>query len=259
MACNAWNHSVHCSCGFGGDTESDNGVSYSQEALPCATGRTWVLGSYLNPNARCPICGQRVYFYRSPHDGRVFFDDLAPDWPKHPCTDKSDDPPGSAQYISWDHIEASEAEWSKKGWEPFDNARAYPDDESTRFIGRFEGKLLELSLLRPSSADRDGPVLLRSCSGLSDFFEISFLKSDHFGTRSIQELSFPRRFAPVGLAVLRRVVDGDADAHATFARFILYDLADPIAARPHLEQAFNAGVRDVIFDLAVMIILTSGD
>jgi hypothetical protein len=29
-----------------------------------------------------------VFFYRSPHNGRVFFDDVGWPWPKHPCTDK---------------------------------------------------------------------------------------------------------------------------------------------------------------------------
>src|ERR1035438_6996260 len=43
--------------------------------------------SYVNPNARCPVCGASVYFYQSPNGGRVFFDDLGPPWPKHPCTD----------------------------------------------------------------------------------------------------------------------------------------------------------------------------
>lgn len=43
--------------------------------------------SYVNPNARCPVCGVEVYFYQSPYGGRVFFDDLGPPWPKHPCTD----------------------------------------------------------------------------------------------------------------------------------------------------------------------------
>jgi hypothetical protein len=28
-----------------------------------------------------------VYFYKSPYGGRVYFDDLGPPWPKHPCTD----------------------------------------------------------------------------------------------------------------------------------------------------------------------------
>src|SRR6185436_1907844 len=45
--------------------------------------------SYVNPNARCPVCGADVYFYQSPYGGRVFFDELGPPWPKHPCTDSS--------------------------------------------------------------------------------------------------------------------------------------------------------------------------
>lgn len=44
--------------------------------------------SYLDPNARCPVCGAPVFFYRSPYNGRVFFDDVGWPWPKHPCTDK---------------------------------------------------------------------------------------------------------------------------------------------------------------------------
>lgn len=43
--------------------------------------------SYVNPNARCPVCGEHVYFYQSPFGGRVFFDNLGWPWPKHACTD----------------------------------------------------------------------------------------------------------------------------------------------------------------------------
>jgi hypothetical protein len=43
--------------------------------------------SYVNPNAHCPVCGKKVFFYQSPFGGRVFFDDLGWPWPKHPCTD----------------------------------------------------------------------------------------------------------------------------------------------------------------------------
>ena len=43
--------------------------------------------SYVNPNAHCPVCGEPVFFYQSPYGGRVFFDELGPPWPKHPCTD----------------------------------------------------------------------------------------------------------------------------------------------------------------------------
>src|ERR1700722_2889460 len=44
--------------------------------------------SYLDPNASCPVCGASVFFYRSPHNGRVFFDNVGWPWPKHGCTDK---------------------------------------------------------------------------------------------------------------------------------------------------------------------------
>ena len=39
------------------------------------------------PNARCPECGALVFFYQNSAGSRVFFDDLGPPWPKHPCTD----------------------------------------------------------------------------------------------------------------------------------------------------------------------------
>lgn len=45
------------------------------------------IDSYVNPNATCPVCGKTVFFYQSPHGGRVFFDALGWPWPKHPCTD----------------------------------------------------------------------------------------------------------------------------------------------------------------------------
>ncbi len=39
------------------------------------------------PNADCPVCGTPVFFYQNAAGSRVFFDELGPPWPKHPCTD----------------------------------------------------------------------------------------------------------------------------------------------------------------------------
>jgi len=33
----------------------------------------------------CPECGEPVFFYHDENDGRVFFDKLGDDWPKHYC------------------------------------------------------------------------------------------------------------------------------------------------------------------------------
>lgn len=45
------------------------------------------VGSYINPNARCLVCGDQVFYYQSPYGGRVFFNDVGWPWDKHPCTD----------------------------------------------------------------------------------------------------------------------------------------------------------------------------
>ena len=50
------------------------------------------LESYTNPNAKCPVCGDAVFFHQSSDGGRVFFDELGPPWPKHHCTDNGSVP-----------------------------------------------------------------------------------------------------------------------------------------------------------------------
>ncbi len=68
---------IHLSGGFcEGRTQQDRPRS-----------RGWTHDSYLVPNASCPVCGEAVFFYQSPHGGRVFFDDVGWPWPKHGCTD----------------------------------------------------------------------------------------------------------------------------------------------------------------------------
>lgn len=42
---------------------------------------------WARPNAACPVCGQLVYFYANESGSRVYFDEIGPPWPKHPCTD----------------------------------------------------------------------------------------------------------------------------------------------------------------------------
>jgi hypothetical protein len=43
---------------------------------------------FVEPNATCPVCKAGVFFYANSDGSRVFFDDLGPPWPKHPCTDR---------------------------------------------------------------------------------------------------------------------------------------------------------------------------
>lgn len=45
---------------------------------------------YVNPNADCPVCGQPVFFFQNEYGSRVYFDELGPPWPKHPCTNHTE-------------------------------------------------------------------------------------------------------------------------------------------------------------------------
>lgn len=44
---------------------------------------------FVNSNACCPICGAAVFYYQNSYGSRLFFDELGWPWPKHPCTDNS--------------------------------------------------------------------------------------------------------------------------------------------------------------------------
>lgn len=97
--CNAWNHTKDCTCGFGGDGHLGGGWGNYSSVITKEFIDQIVenhkqsvkneYDSFIIPNAICPICGASVFFYQSPYGGRVFFDELQPPWPKHPCTSKT--------------------------------------------------------------------------------------------------------------------------------------------------------------------------
>lgn len=79
MSCNAWNHPPNCNCGWGGVFHGlglTSGTHYWQKSE-----------SYTNPNANCPRCRAKVFYYESPYGGKVYFDQMGPPWAKHPCMD----------------------------------------------------------------------------------------------------------------------------------------------------------------------------
>lgn len=60
------------------------------------------VASYVNPNAHCPVCRKQVFYYQSPHGGRVFFDNLGWPWEKHPCTDNPRSQQGNVKPLAAD-------------------------------------------------------------------------------------------------------------------------------------------------------------
>jgi uncharacterized small protein (DUF1192 family) len=141
--CNAQNHPPGCNCGWGqGSHNGGYGFSGFITSLrqPAATGRSGAYGlitnsvsssyassepphelrdskhplkgAWVNPNAKCPVCGCAVFFYCSPDGGRVYFDELGPPWPKHPCTDHARaTQKGSAE-------RTASPRWDHDGWQP---------------------------------------------------------------------------------------------------------------------------------------------
>jgi len=125
--CNAWNHSPYCTCGWGGIGHLGVRASGTYTRHAYGSEYWWVppithsFESYINPNALCPVCGASVFFYQSPNGGRVFFDELGPPWPKHPCTDNSSVPKntGTTSTPSFRSGNTRIYNWQKEGWNPF--------------------------------------------------------------------------------------------------------------------------------------------
>ena len=110
------NHYADCMCGwcvnYGGRFRKQGSLYTS----PHRVGTFTSYASFTIPNASCPVCGASVFFYQSPSGGRVFFDELGPPWPKHPCTDNSS---STVRLLSARDTTANRTiEWEREGWEP---------------------------------------------------------------------------------------------------------------------------------------------
>jgi hypothetical protein len=101
--CNARNHWLGCSCGFGGEGHLgraiNNGPRYvftkAQKYGFEPWGRAFTsssmselaaeLGHSIVFPAHCRYCDVQIYLFASPNGGRAVFNDLGPPWPKHWC------------------------------------------------------------------------------------------------------------------------------------------------------------------------------
>jgi hypothetical protein len=103
-----FNHYANCGCGWcvnhgGRSSRADRTQLLDdmrrRDALHFlrASSARFISGCYVIPNAKCPVCGDPVYFYANEYGSRVFFDDLGPPWPKHRCTDNPRQPAAASQ------------------------------------------------------------------------------------------------------------------------------------------------------------------
>lgn len=93
MGCNAWNHSPSCNCGFSGGHRRYTPANFSLSPHEiCRSFSYWSLygpksscSESLTYPITCPYCGADIFFHTNGNGDVVFFDDLGPPWPKHPC------------------------------------------------------------------------------------------------------------------------------------------------------------------------------
>lgn len=182
MGCNAWNHHPDCDCGWGGDTSAYR-IYASVESVrvfPWARGAALNYYSYVNPNALCPICRERVFFYQSPYGGRVYFDELGPPWPKHPCTNTTYarvyDPkpaPLSAPPIV-------QPQWARNGWEPISIVDINKFDGGNAITGILlnDGKKISLGIEDYLVIDVNTPVLIKKVHSMLGFYKVSLIMHD---------------------------------------------------------------------------------
>lgn len=91
----------------------------------------------LKHNALCPICKKPVFFYRNEHGSAVFFDELGPPWPKHPCTINEN----KKIIYSKKNFLCNEPVWKREGWINYILVKFKKlDKDSIGFSGYVDGR-----------------------------------------------------------------------------------------------------------------------
>lgn len=177
MGCNAWNHSLNCDCGWGGDTgfgwqNSPNvRATFPKRAPPPIRISTTI------PNARCPVCHDVVFFYASPFGGRVFFDELGPPWPKHPCTDNPKRAVGLRSASEMKRTAPAKTQWERDGWVRLQNLEISTESGAVYVTGDSVDPVAKhaLGFLGDAEFTPDDPVYCRRAPSGTGEFELSYL------------------------------------------------------------------------------------
>lgn len=180
MSSRGLNHPAYCACRF---CQPRNVASDSQ----ITTDLISVVGTgynYTIPIA-CPICGDAVFFYQSEYGGRVFFDELGPPWPKHPCTDGTRAVRSTASVATDQSLPTKRYSWQKEGWLPItdlivDSAGSH----HVRLRGKHDSQTLTLYMPVTTVAACADPVAQIANSPIharrtdDGAFELAFLTQD---------------------------------------------------------------------------------
>lgn len=180
MSSRGHNHPGGCPCSFCQPQRVGATLPTTTDLIP-VEGTSY---SYTRPTT-CPVCGEAVFLFISEHSGRVFFDELGPPWPKHPCTNAASASPLVKPISSSDHVSTRRYAWQEAGWLPLTNVVVeFSSLDSIRLSGLHGGKhfaacILLSELQRISSAAADlaySPIHVRL--SIAGVYEVAFLSSD---------------------------------------------------------------------------------
>lgn len=270
MGCNAWNHASGCNCGWGGQWHGTYlGKSISQivngnkinefYAAYWTYERRTSYESYVNPNARCPVCGKIVFFYQSEYGGRIFFDELGPPWPKHPCTDNSAYQYVPVSYLAPVKSKERSIKWQEEGWEPVLILASNVKDSLTILqIKRIDSDGMEINLSSEFiyPLGKDALVFIRETDDLG-IFEMSYLDTitEIVEIEPQQIIAFRNCYTPLDYTMWQGAQSGILSDQNKVARNLLFlnsekgvdsiDLIDKKidmdAARYWLDKAAKSG------------------
>lgn len=180
MLSRGYNHRGGCACRFCQPRRVGETLPTTADLIP-VEGTSY---SYTRPTT-CPVCGEAIFLFMSEHGGRVFFDELGPPWPKHPCTDAASASPLVKSISSSDHISIRRYAWQEAGWLPLTNVVVeFSSLNNVRLSGLHAGKqfaacilLSELQRISSTAADLAySPIHARL--SIAGVYEVAFLSSD---------------------------------------------------------------------------------
>jgi hypothetical protein len=171
-----------------------------------------------------------VFFYQSSDGGRVFFDDLGPPWPKHPCTDNRSIPRKIAPsaFLGKRTDIARSYKWQLDGWKPFFISSVSRVDKTIlQMNGNSENKSLSVFFCKEiNSSDVSPPITNES---------IAYLRKENEETYEISlTISVPPRHmtarAFTSLLATRSAADATQEGGAA-------SVAERARARYHRDRA----------------------
>ena len=266
MGCNAWNHSLSCNCGWGGNGNGYAGerTSHAIEGLhfnirDYASDGSWREAWSQNPNAICPVCGEAVFFIQPRHGGRVFFDELGPPWPKHPCTDNPARPvyaprPGTLtrpyHNSDWDLLAETEFEKKTVGW---------------LVKGKHQEAKRSIRLQLPDG-DFGAPSLpfMVKRDNVTGLYQCAFL-SEQARPGALLDVTLTAYPALTSVKTWKKALAGDADAMVILGKAHSFDLDDkpnglqqrqPDIAKHWFAKAAMQGHSEGLYYLANLLLQT---